>query len=465
MANAEHLKILKEGVEGWNKWRSENPNIKPDLSGSDLSNAKLCDLQFLDFRYRSIISGDSFKAYLENPNLLRINLSYTNLSGANFAKSFLTAGNFKNANLSEANFEMADLVGANLLGSNFEKTNFEEADLSHSVLTGGDLSDTNLSSASFMHANLVNCNLSNNHTLDGSFWGAKLMHSTATEAWFNNAGLQEADLSHAKLNKSVLANSNLSGAILSHADLSDADLYGANLMNCKLIQAKLIGADLTNVDLIRADLSGADISKSMIFGVNVWALKKDGLIQKSLTITPKYEPEITVDDIEVAQFIYLLLNYRKFRDVIQTVTDKVVLILGRFIPERKIVLEAIRDELRKRNFLPILFDFEKPATRDLTETISILAKLSRFVIVDLTDPNSVPHELATLIPVSRSLPFAPIMLKGQKPYPLFQDFSSYGWVLPTFEYESEAHLVENLGGGVIEPAERKVQEIRARSQL
>src|SRR5829696_4867502 len=33
--------------------------------------------------------------------------------------------------------------------------------------------------------------------------------------------------------------------------------------------------------------------------------------------------------------------------------------LGRFTEDRKTVLDAIRDELRNRGYLPILFDFEK----------------------------------------------------------------------------------------------------------
>ena len=37
-------------------------------------------------------------------------------------------------------------------------------------------------------------------------------------------------------------------------------------------------------------------------------LKLDGAEQKNLIITPHDEPEITVDNLEVAQFIYLLLN-------------------------------------------------------------------------------------------------------------------------------------------------------------
>ena|SRR5450631_2723 len=77
--------------------------------------------------------------------------------------------------------------------------------------------------------------------------------------------------------------------------------------------------------------------------------------------------------IEVAQFIYLLLHNDKIREVIDTVTAKAVLILGRFTDERKAVLDALRDELRKRDCLPILFDFEKPRSRDTDETITLLA--------------------------------------------------------------------------------------------
>ena len=86
---------------------------------------------------------------------------------------------------------------------------------------------------------------------------------------------------------------------------------------------------------------------------------------RNLLITSEDEPEITVDNIEVAQFIYLLLHNEKIRDVIDTIGKKAVLILGLLHPERKAVLDALREELRKRNYLPILFDFDVPATRDI----------------------------------------------------------------------------------------------------
>jgi hypothetical protein len=49
-----------------------------------------------------------------------------------------------------------------------------------------------------------------------------------------------------------------------------------------------------------------------------------------------------------------MLNNQKVLDVIDTITSKVVLILGRFTAERKAVLDALREELRQRNYLPIL---------------------------------------------------------------------------------------------------------------
>jgi hypothetical protein len=132
-----------------------------------------------------------------------------------------------------------------------------------------------------------------------------------------------------------------------------------------------------------------------------------------LVITRNDEPEITVDNIEIAQFVYLLLHNEKIRDVIDTVGKKGVLLLGRFTEGRLAVLERLRDELRKRGYLPIVFNFDKPETKTFTETIRVLAGLSRFVIADVTDPHSVPAELQAVVPTVM-VPFLPIIEKGKK---------------------------------------------------
>jgi hypothetical protein len=41
MANEDQLTILKQGVEAWNQWRTENPDVKIDLAGANLKGAKL----------------------------------------------------------------------------------------------------------------------------------------------------------------------------------------------------------------------------------------------------------------------------------------------------------------------------------------------------------------------------------------------------------------------------------------
>jgi hypothetical protein len=109
--------------------------------------------------------------------------------------------------------------------------------------------------------------------------------------------------------------------------------------------------------LVRTRLTKANLTGCSVYGLSAWDVRLEGTIQASLVITPPDTPIITVDNLAVAQFIYLLLNNENVRYVIDTITSKVILILGRFTPERKVLLDAIRDELRKRDYLPVLFDF------------------------------------------------------------------------------------------------------------
>ena len=208
------------------------------------------------------------------------------------------------------------------------------------------------------------------------------------------------------------------------------------------------------------DLTDADLTGCRIYGVSAWGLKLERTKQQNLVITREDEPEITVDNIEVAQFIYLMLHNQKIRDVIDTITSKAVLILGRFTEERKAVLDALREELRKRNYLPILFDFEKPRSRDTDETITLLARMARFVIADISDAKSVLQELRAIVPDLPSVPVQPIILAMQEEPGMFDFYRNMRSFLNVHRYVSQEQLIADLGEKVIRPAELKVLDLR-----
>ena len=281
--------------------------------------------------------------------------------------------------------------------------------------------------------------------------------------------LTKANLGRANLGRANLSGTNLRGAYLSGANLAEANLGRAYLSRAYLGEANLYGADLAEADLSRAllvktNLVDATLTDCRIYGISAWGVKlSEGTKQQGLIITPSYEPAITVDDLEVAQFVYLLLHNEKIRRVIDTVTSKVVLILGRFTPERLAVLDAIRNELRNRHYVPILFDFDLPAGRDITETVSLLARMARFIIADLTEPSSIPKELEAIVP-HLAAPVQPL-LEGERPYSMFKDYWKYEWVLPVHRYDGLNSLFATLSDKVIAPAEAKTNELAEKRRL
>jgi hypothetical protein len=313
-------------------------------------------------------------------------------------------------------------------------------ELSGADLSGADLGGVQLDGADLAEANLAEANL-----FRANLWDAYLVE----------ANLIGTHLAFAELFGTNLSRANLIGANLSGADLSTADFSGADLR----------GADLRGGTLVNTDLTGADLTGCHIYGVSAWGLKLEDAKQQNLVITREDEPEITVDNIEVAQFIYLMLNNQKVRQVIDTITSKVVLILGRFTDERKAVLDALREELRKRNYLPILLDSAVPATRDITETISLLARMARFIIADLTDPRSIPKELEAIVP-GLAVPVQPLLLETSgEPYGMFKDYWKYDWVLPVYRYEALEPLLATLAEKVIAPAEGKAKALGERRRM
>lgn len=154
MANDEHLKLLKQGVEAWNTWRSDYTAIWPDLAGADLSKA----------------------------NLPRVDLFRATLANANLSEAALQFSKFNGSRLHEANLREANFLGATLYA-----TRLNGADLRGAILCAADLTTAKLTAADLTGANLNRANL-------------------------NGADLSGVDLTRAKLSETVFANTNLQNA-------------------------------------------------------------------------------------------------------------------------------------------------------------------------------------------------------------------------------------------------------------
>jgi len=522
MPDERFLYLLTRGVSVWNLQRKQNPSLfcSVDLSKADLSSINMAipkggtyyraDLRQADLtnvnltgtnleRARltradltganltgAILVGTIFRgAKLVGANLTRAlfsdtNFEKANLSGAELARVKLTKAVFTDANLTEANlsrtvmagvkFNRATLARANLSGTDLTRVNLEEAQLTGANLAGAnlshkDLSNRDLSRVDLSRANLKGANIRGADLSHANLSKAKLAGVDVSDAILTAANLSGANLSRADLSKKDLSEINLSGADLvradlSRANLSKANLFGVDFSEADLAEANLAYADLTRSTLVETVLRSATLTGCRVYGISAWNLNLAGTQQRDLIVTSKDEPIITADDLEVAQFIYLLFKNEKIRNVIDTITSKAVLILGRFTPERKGVLNAIADELRKYNLLPIIFDFERSASRDFTETIKTLASLSLFIIVDITNPKSAPLELQATVP-DYQVPFVPIIQEGEEPFSMFRDLPKYPWVLkPVVTYPSIEELLRGFKPAVIERAWEKHQELQ-----
>ncbi len=85
MVNEEHLVKLTEGVNVWNEWRKNSPDIRPDLRGAKLK-------------------------------------------GVNLRGAELKGVNLQGAQLQEANFRWGQLQGANLCGANLQGADLRDVE-------------------------------------------------------------------------------------------------------------------------------------------------------------------------------------------------------------------------------------------------------------------------------------------------------------------------------------------------
>ncbi len=204
----------------------------------------------------------------------------------------------------------------------------------------------------------------------------------------------------------------LSNATIKDVVFEEGDFSRANFTNCRFVNTlfnKTIFTDATfenavfeNCNLNRVNLANADfqvksIEETVVYGISAWDLKtSESSIQSKLVIEKTYgfyadiikegRIPMMVDDIELAQFIYYLTNHKRLRDTINVMNSRSVLLLGRFKDGGLDRLYQIREWLLSQNYLPMIFDFERPGSMDLVEVIVTMGGLSKFIIADLSGP-------------------------------------------------------------------------------
>lgn len=470
MADPRHVDVLRQGVAAWNAWRRREPKVEPDLSTLSLARRRLAGI---DLRFTSLENSD-----LRGTDLGGARLRGAVLYNADLRRTRLPEADLRDAMLDRAIADRAVLTRARLDDASLQRTTLDEADLTDASLRRANLHEASLGrarlgAARFDGANLDGANLSQCDASACSFAGARMPNMR-----FANARLRGVKLAGRMLAGGVFWRSDLSGADLrdtachnvefAEGSFVGTDFRGATLdtvefRHADLRRARLDGAFLDNASLVGANVEGADFEGACVYGISAWDLQGTPRRQNDLVITPHGEQPLTVDDLEVAQFVYFVCNNPKIRRFMNVFTEKNVLILGRFSPpERKAVLDGLRVRLRQHGFVPIVFDFDGPQDKDLTETVQTLAGLSMFVIVDVTQPKSTPLEMEATVKQFK-LPFVPIIdvSVDERPFAMLRDLQqSFHWVLPVFGYDGPAELWRMLEPAVLQPARRKHAELR-----
>jgi hypothetical protein len=142
MADAEHLKILKQGVEIWNRWRNDNPSIVPQLQGADLHGAKLPNVDFADAKLEdaNLQEADFSHANFQEAWIDRTDCLWTNFQYANLMGTFIQDARLPEADLRYANLSGAHILHSNLSGAKLKDTDFSNAELSFAIFGDNDLS-------------------------------------------------------------------------------------------------------------------------------------------------------------------------------------------------------------------------------------------------------------------------------------------------------------------------------------
>lgn len=206
MIKPKHINILEQGVDYWNNWREQNPQVAPNLNDTDFRNLKLDGANLSETLL--------IRSKLDNLQLERINLSRANLYKAKMVGCNLKYADLTSTNIAEANLNNADLTGANLSNSIAHKVNFTKSNLS-----GTNMKETDLRGSQFIETNIKR----------GYLVSANCYRTYFKNAILENCDLREVSLKYAKLEKTNLQAANLTWTVFLRTTLDEVDFKDSRM--------------------------------------------------------------------------------------------------------------------------------------------------------------------------------------------------------------------------------------------
>ncbi len=240
MANEEQLSILKQGVEVWNKWRKDTPDVEIDLSGAMLMGDNLNGTKL---KQKNHIADEIRRVSIRKSPFSEANVDDDYAGGAFLMGADLSKADLNHVNLYRANLNRTNLYKANLFGANLSLANLSRADLKEAILLGARLRKTNLKMADLRGTNLVLADF-----YDALLNGAQLSSAEIGRTIFRNLDLREA-IGLDEITHSSPSDITTSTFARSTGKIPEIFLRGCGLSDWEIEQAKLHNPDLGNEEI------------------------------------------------------------------------------------------------------------------------------------------------------------------------------------------------------------------------
>ena len=272
-----------------------------NLSRANFHSATLTGADFTDSEVRGATFGSaitlaqlySTDSY-EDRDLTGIDLSYSNLSGGNFAGQNLTDANFFRAALTNADF-----TGAVVRGGNFEafydhnsSTNVGGLSLaqlySTASYTAGDLNGTNFTRNQLAGGNFARQNLTNASFYSTTLTGADFRQANLTNANLASTTLAGADFTDSEVRGATFGSAITLAQLYSTDSYEDRDLTGIDLSYSNLSGGNFAGQNLTDASFFAATLTGAEFSGATVRGTRFEHTTENGFTAAQLYSTASY---------------------------------------------------------------------------------------------------------------------------------------------------------------------------------